>query len=80
MSDNLERLRKQFAEAAENFSPKPPIDHPDIRLIEKDMFLVGMGSNLNGIFSEDSLDTITFIGLEKIGIRKFWVIPDTSQY
>ena len=80
MSDYLERLRKQFAEEVENFSPEPPIDHPDIRLIEKDMFLVGMGSNLNGIFSEDSLDTITFIGLEKIGIRKFWVIPDTSQY
>ena len=80
MSDKLERLRKQFAEDAENFSSKPPIDHPDIRLIEQDMFLVGMGPNLNCVLSEDSLERVTFMDLEKIGIRKLWVIPDTSQY
>jgi hypothetical protein len=78
MSDYLERLRKEFAESAENFSPEPPIDHPDIRLMEQDMYLVGFGPNLNGILSEDSLDKYTFIGLEKIGIRKIWTIPVTS--
>ena len=77
MSDNLERLRKEFAESAENLSPKPPIDHPDIRLMEQDMYLVGFGPNLNGILSENSLDRYTFIGLEKIGIRKIWTIPET---
>ena len=78
MSDYLERLRKQFAEEAENFSSEPPIDHPDIRLMEQDMYLVGFGPNLNGILSEDSLGKYTFIGLEKIGIRKIWTIPVTS--
>ena len=80
MSDYLESLRKEFADAAENFSSEPPIVHPDIRLIEQDMFLVGMGPNLNCVLSEDSLERVTFMGLEKIGIRKLWVIPDTSQY
>tara|TARA_Y100000590_G_scaffold108525_1_gene123383 strand:+ start:757 stop:999 length:243 start_codon:yes stop_codon:yes gene_type:complete len=78
MSNYLESLRKEFADAAENFSSEPPIVHPDIRLIEQDMYLIGHGPNLNSIVSETSLDKYTFIGLEKIGIRKIWTIPITS--
>ena len=42
------------------------------------MYKVGFGSNLWGIFSEDSLSTITYIegAIEYVGEREVFYIPE----
>ena len=54
------------------------MDVKTLKSYTQKMYKVGFGSNLWGIFSENSLDTITYIegAIEYVGEREVFYIPE----
>ena len=54
------------------------MDVKKLKSYTQKMYKVGFGSNLWGIFSEDSLSTITYIegAIEYVGEREVFYIPE----